>query len=696
MRLICKLTVVIFASGLGGCDYVNAVLMSSSEKINRAVPIPPDLITAQSIFYAALEANKQAKTPIEEQFDQLLTVRALTCSGAARVGRFELPSDVKPKLTDLDCFKKQDAKLADWMGLQRVAFALRLPALRPYTELKDKLIIPSAESSVTLAVAASANIAVVKSNTGKFTTLDLSGGKPLNNFQAPGEAYRLASISPNGRMLAVPVSNRSLTIFDLESGTILWSTDKYSEVVAWIPSVEALVLNETGASKAALMDLRTSQIEPYLSAERNLTWALGIPGPTNQLLMGSQNSASLVDHARSAEGTIVTTTVKQWRLNGSGASAAAPLLMLNGKLLAFASNRDLAWLNLENNQQGMWEMSAIGAQGFAKFDENTIIFTDRKSNSSAATRKLLDVENLTVSTALDISATEGHALPLMPRAGYARSLNSALVIQTTAQADNPQPLSQLIAEAQLQAQLAKLQVPPETATQWTPVIYSPAEIAAAQAAAAAAAAAVALSEARPRAERQNYIELLTQQVRSANVVSAMRDGLSREYIERIKNGTQQKSASANPAPSSPAPPAFKPLLTDIPNNAQVSIIGVYQAPKKSPSSLGGSSRIAGDVRVTIEAGSTPLVLVLSSYEPVRWNIKNTSQRKIAAVLISGYYDSEAIGLANTKILKIGSSYAYKLDSPEYNRLKTEVSRYVSNPVVSFQGRYEGQEFAIAP
>ena len=89
-----------------------------------------------------------------------------------------------------------------------------------------------------------------------------------------------------------------------------------------------------------------------------------------------------------------------------------------------------------------------------------------------------------------------------------------------------------------------------------------------------------------------------------------------------------------------------------------------------------------------------MVLALSSYEPVRWHIQNTSARKIATILLSGYHESSVIGADNVKLLKIGSNYAYKLDSPEYERLKKDISRYVSNPVASFQGSYQGQDFTV--
>ncbi|MBU2288553.1 MAG: hypothetical protein KKC85_19270 [Gammaproteobacteria bacterium] len=141
----------------------------------------------------------------------------------------------------------------------------------------------------------------------------------------------------------------------------------------------------------------------------------------------------------------------------------------------------------------------------------------------------------------------------------------------------------------------------------------------------------------------------------------------------------------------PAPPVAQALLDQVPANAEVAVLGVYES--KAGSHGLGRTRSAGFVRVTVTPASKPLVLVLTSYEPVRWIINN-SGRKISAILISGYYDSSALGITNVPVLKIGSSYAYKMDSPEYTRLKSDIARYVSNPVRSFQGTYSGQEFSV--
>ena len=102
---------------------------------------------------------------------------------------------------------------------------------------------------------------------------------------------------------------------------------------------------------------------------------------------------------------------------------------------------------------------------------------------------------------------------------------------------------------------------------------------------------------------------------------------------------------------------------------------------------------AGSVRINVQPGTTPLVLVLASYEPVNWLLK-TNGRKISKILTSGYYDSIVMGADGTPVIKIGSHYAYKLDSNQYNQLKQGVALYVENPIQLFQGSYTGREFSV--
>lgn len=166
-------------------------------------------------------------------------------------------------------------------------------------------------------------------------------------------------------------------------------------------------------------------------------------------------------------------------------------------------------------------------------------------------------------------------------------------------------------------------------------------------------------------------------------------------LAKLKAESRAQDAAATfsgGAPSAPPGAPAAPMLSQVPANAEVAVIGVYES--KGGSRGSGAVRMPGTVRVTVLPASAPLVLVLTSYEPVRWVVQN-SGRKISAVLLSGYHESNAYGVEGVPVLKIGTTHAYKMDSPDYAKLKKDVARYVANPVRTFQGTYSGQDFSVS-
>lgn len=159
-------------------------------------------------------------------------------------------------------------------------------------------------------------------------------------------------------------------------------------------------------------------------------------------------------------------------------------------------------------------------------------------------------------------------------------------------------------------------------------------------------------------------------------------------LEKVQQ-VQQAQARQDAIAQAPAP---KPVLTNIPANAHVEVIGVYES-KYGVHGV-GVKRTTGPIRVHVRPSSTPLVLVVSSYEPVRWFVDNPGQRKISAVLVSGVHESEVLGVGGAQILKIGSTHAFKVDSPGYQELKASIARYLPNPIRSFQGTYTGESFFV--
>ena len=648
------LALVAMCAALAGCDQVSAMFTPASERINAAFPFADDLKVAQLALANSLEGDKAAQQGVTEQYKKLMDVRALTCTAKTPIGRFDNVSKIRGKVGDFDCFQKQDAHLAQWIALRRLALALAKPPLVPVTELPAKALLPNyAEYTGHIAMAPAANVLAVKGPQ-KLSIVQLPGGKQLSSFAAPEQIYKAPTLSPNGRVLAVAVGSRNLRLFEVETGNVLWNTEEYSEVIAWLPQLEAAILQQAPSGAPQLLDIKNARIDPYPATEKRLTWALGTPDAKGKYLVGSHQTASQMEVIRAASGALEAAPIKQWRITGNGISST-PFLMADGSKLVFPSSQDLNWLDMASDQQGTWQLSALGAQGFTKLNEQSVLFDAHTSGGTPPTTRVLDITQSTVAVAKNLEPRDGNLISLAPRNGYLKRGGSAVIIGSAVELDAPQALEPLVSEVLLARQLARIN----------------------------AQAAVSAPESSNTPERQAYIDTLSRQVRAMNTASAIRDGLPRDVVEAIRQGRGPNSSKD----AAIAAAGVKPLLTDVPANAKVSVIGVYEGTQSTPGSRTGS------VRVNVTPGNTPLVLVLSSYEPVRWTV-NTGGRKISAILLSSYGESSVISPGALQILKIGSTYAYKMDSPEYGKLKQDVARYVANPVQSFQGSYKGQDFSV--
>jgi hypothetical protein len=132
-----------------------------------------------------------------------------------------------------------------------------------------------------------------------------------------------------------------------------------------------------------------------------------------------------------------------------------------------------------------------------------------------------------------------------------------------------------------------------------------------------------------------------------------------------------------------------PEVPPIPPDARVSMIGVYESAAQRQRAAG--THEPGEVKVNVAAGKSPLVLVLSSYEPVHWVIVNAG-RPISAVLLSGHYPSTVAG-TGAKTVPLGRMFAYDNRGEQYEKLKTKVAFYAPSPI-RFQGSYYGAEFLV--
>lgn len=138
----------------------------------------------------------------------------------------------------------------------------------------------------------------------------------------------------------------------------------------------------------------------------------------------------------------------------------------------------------------------------------------------------------------------------------------------------------------------------------------------------------------------------------------------------------------------PAAAARKPIVAASP--AWVEAVGVYQA-----SSLRG-----GPTDVLVEVRSSPKtdrVLLLSSYEVVRWRLIGTGVGALKTIYVSGYKPSTVLGApAAIPVKVLGNNYAYRRDDDSYRNLERSLVAELGKGIDSFQGTYEARNFIVGP
>lgn len=125
--------------------------------------------------------------------------------------------------------------------------------------------------------------------------------------------------------------------------------------------------------------------------------------------------------------------------------------------------------------------------------------------------------------------------------------------------------------------------------------------------------------------------------------------------------------------------------------AQVEGVGVYEA---ADALHGSGTHTPGTVQVEVKPGLQPTVLVLSSYEPVRWRLRLQPGSQLGLVLVSGYYPSTVDGAGDARVVAIGAGFAYSQGSGGYSGLNQNVMRYTGKGIDLFQGTYSGRQFSV--
>lgn len=165
--------------------------------------------------------------------------------------------------------------------------------------------------------------------------------------------------------------------------------------------------------------------------------------------------------------------------------------------------------------------------------------------------------------------------------------------------------------------------------------------------------------------------------------------LAELFARRLQAENERKLAAVAPQG---APNAFRAPTVALPVGARVLGVGAYES--KTGSHGFGRPRVAGPIDVTVMRTSYPVVLVLTSYEPVNWRIQLAPGARLGAVLLFGYYESSVVGHGDAKVHRGGRFYAYQRPSGEFDRLNREVISLTGQEINGFQGAYSTATFSV--
>jgi RNA polymerase sigma factor (sigma-70 family) len=109
------------------------------------------------------------------------------------------------------------------------------------------------------------------------------------------------------------------------------------------------------------------------------------------------------------------------------------------------------------------------------------------------------------------------------------------------------------------------------------------------------------------------------------------------------------------------------------------------------------------VDVEVRRTDKPVVLVLTSYHSVLWNVKIADGARVKAVILGGWFEQELEGVpAGVPIVYRASNpsgrqdyfWGYKVDTFEYRRMVDRLNDLTGLLVATYQGEYQGSSFVI--
>lgn len=677
---------------LGGLAFgwsVDAQL-SAPDKISKAFQPSAEVRISLENLESLIPADDESLKFFKSNYESRLTLRALTCSQGYSIGRFDSIENIKKLAIDRDCLKEQDEQLHQLIGLKLIGFRLMQPPLRPFVKLGPPSTMHGLDGiEFHIGKSASkAGVAVFRSSRNEFVSVEIPSGKKIASLPTMPEASQTNfSLSPNGRVLAIPVNNRDLRFLDIETGQDLWLAKDTIQFDAWLPEVQSALVRKYkgGKNEVLLIDFKTGEIKTYIAAPDGFpSWALPVSESPSRVLVGFNSELSLVENTRSVEG-VEGYVIKSFKIQSrEGINPATLTLMLNRKAIAFSTaHQNFMLINLETGEEKIFKTKEFLLGRYtAKLSEETLLVDSYNHSVGRSIYQpwILNVKDSTLSPVETTEANTGEIYPLDGRAGFMRKERQKMWIADELKIGKPESLDNMVAGRKLEMQLAALENEERIAKAREDAMNAAQDISRVQQQMGMKdASGTNLAQLRENI----LLDQLKQREQNSYAVSApMASAVAPAQL--APSSGNNYDAATNEARRQAILNATNRMLGNIPSNAKVEAVGVYETKDRSPSGIS----------VIVKKSDKPLVLMLSAYEPVRWNLIKEPGANLVAVIATGYNLPEVTGAGATKTMIKRGSYAYQQNGSEYAALNNDAIMWTGKPISKFQGTYGGTVFVV--
>ncbi|MEL7037352.1 MAG: hypothetical protein AAFO04_17285 [Cyanobacteria bacterium J06592_8] len=140
-------------------------------------------------------------------------------------------------------------------------------------------------------------------------------------------------------------------------------------------------------------------------------------------------------------------------------------------------------------------------------------------------------------------------------------------------------------------------------------------------------------------------------------------------------------------------------LTD--GDRELHLVGVYESHRYHRR----NDHPVGEAQVKVSRRGKPIILALSSYEPVNWNIQVEPGVEIEKIILNGYHDQKVTGVSGVPIEEYSyedtgkylGDFVYQWSSVNPQKtpaLVSQLNQLTGTQLTSFQGCYRGNQFEI--